>query len=80
MPGQNSLFELLSSFQLQRFIVKVGENVTKGDIIGYEGSTGPHVHFMYSYPEKGNTTILAGNALPANFTNVSERYSLGDGG
>lgn len=38
---------------MQRFIVKVGENVTKGDIIGYEGSTGastgPHVHFMVLY-------------------------------
>ena len=38
---------------MQRFIVKVGENVTKGDVIGYEGSTGastgPHVHFMVLY-------------------------------
>jgi murein DD-endopeptidase MepM/ murein hydrolase activator NlpD len=38
---------------LQRFIVKIGENVTKGQVIGYEGSTGastgPHVHFMVLY-------------------------------
>jgi hypothetical protein len=35
---------------LEGFVVKVGENVTKGQVIGYEGSTGastgPHVHFM----------------------------------
>ncbi|QBD81789.1 hypothetical protein EPA93_39780 [Ktedonosporobacter rubrisoli] len=35
---------------LARFIVKVGQNVTKGQVIAYEGSTGastgPHVHFM----------------------------------
>lgn len=38
---------------MERFIVKVGQNVTQGQIIGYEGSsgasTGPHVHFMVLY-------------------------------
>jgi len=35
---------------MARYIVKVGQYVTKGQIVGYEGSTGastgPHVHFM----------------------------------
>ncbi len=35
---------------MDHYIVKRGQNVTKGQIIGYEGttgaSTGPHVHFM----------------------------------
>jgi murein DD-endopeptidase MepM/ murein hydrolase activator NlpD len=35
---------------LDHFIMKVGQNVTVGQVIGYEGSTGastgPHVHFM----------------------------------
>jgi murein DD-endopeptidase MepM/ murein hydrolase activator NlpD len=38
---------------MERFIVKVGQNVIRGQVIGYEGSTGastgPHVHFMVLY-------------------------------
>jgi murein DD-endopeptidase MepM/ murein hydrolase activator NlpD len=35
---------------LARFVVTVGQDITKGQVIGYEGSTGastgPHLHFM----------------------------------
>ncbi len=38
---------------MERFIVRVGQDVAQGQVIGYEGSTGastgPHVHFMVLY-------------------------------
>lgn len=42
--------------------VKEGQQVAKGDFIGYSGATGfvsgPHLHFMVILPEfGGNTTV-----------------------
>jgi hypothetical protein len=67
---------------LQSYNVSEGENVTRGDVIGYEGdsghSTGPHVHFEILrnsseryIPGNEGDTVTRGQPIQADYHGIS---------